>query len=125
MTGSERPLHAICCSGLLLAAAAAGWVHGLTPDEIREGLLRTETLKGRFRTITTEKFTIFDDSYNASPASVEAALELLKVAEGRKAAVLGDMGELGGEAPRFHREVGAYAAAEGRTDHGNDRRDLL
>lgn len=99
-----------------VAAAAAGWVHGLTPDEIREGLLRTETLKGRFRTITTEKFTIFDDSYNASPASVEAALELLKVAEGRKAAVLGDMGELGGEAPRFHREVGAYAAAEGRTD---------
>ena len=99
-----------------VAVAAVGWVHGLTSEEIRVGLLRTQTLKGRFRTITTDKFTIFDDSYNASPASIEAALDLLKEAEGRKAAVLGDMGELGGEAPRFHREVGAYAASEGRTD---------
>jgi UDP-N-acetylmuramoyl-tripeptide--D-alanyl-D-alanine ligase len=53
---------------------------------------------------------IIDDSYNAAPVSMQAALDLLDAASGRKIAVLGDMLELGSEEERAHREVGARAA---------------
>ena len=54
--------------------------------------------------------TIIDDSYNASPASMRAALDLLAEVPGRKIAVLGDMRELGAAEMEGHREVGRYAA---------------
>lgn len=58
--------------------------------------------------------SVIDDSYNASPASMGLALDVLsaKACEGRRIAVLGEMGELGDEAPRLHALVGAYAAAK-------------
>ena len=99
-----------------LAAAAAGWVFGLSGEQIAEGVSRMETLTGRFHLMETGTLTIIDDSYNASPASVEAALDLLREASGRKVAVLGDMGELGEAAPSLHAEVGAFAAEQGRCD---------
>ena len=57
---------------------------------------------------------VIDDSYNASPSSMAAALDVLASmsCEGRRVAVLGEMGELGSEADRLHGYVGAYAAAK-------------
>ena len=54
--------------------------------------------------------TLIDDFYNANPMSMKASLSVLAKAEGRKVAILGNMGELGEDTPAFHREVGAYAA---------------
>jgi len=56
---------------------------------------------------------VIDDSYNASPSSMAAALDVLSRmgCEGRRVAVLGEVGELGDEAPRLHGYIGAYAAA--------------
>jgi UDP-N-acetylmuramoyl-tripeptide--D-alanyl-D-alanine ligase len=57
--------------------------------------------------------TIIDDSYNANPDSVRAAIDVLAQARGRRILVLGDMGEVGNEGPHFHGEAGAYARAHG------------
>ena len=54
--------------------------------------------------------TILNDVYNANPVSMKASLDILASAQGRKAAVLGFMGELGEFAPVMHREIGEYAA---------------
>ena len=58
---------------------------------------------------------MIDDSYNAAPASMASSLDVLAsmACTGRRVAVLGEMGELGDEAPRLHGYVGAYAAAKG------------
>jgi UDP-N-acetylmuramoyl-tripeptide--D-alanyl-D-alanine ligase len=58
---------------------------------------------------------VIDDSYNASPTSMAAGLDVLcsMACEGRRVAVLGEMGELGQESTRLHAMVGAYAAAKG------------
>ena len=63
--------------------------------------------------VSSSGVTVIDDSYNASPSSMAAALDVLKTipASGRRIAVLGEMGEMGDEAPRLHALVGAYAAA--------------
>ncbi|MGW8270436.1 MAG: glutamate ligase domain-containing protein, partial [Burkholderiales bacterium] len=57
--------------------------------------------------------TLLDDSYNANPDSVRAAIDVLAGCPAPTVLVLGDMGELGSEGPTFHREVGAYARARG------------
>lgn len=101
-----------------LAAAAVALALGLGLNEIREGLeqfrpvaLRTEILKIR-------GVTILLDAYNANPASMKAALQMLASYRpegnaGRKIALLGDMLELGGSAEAAHREIGAWAAQAG------------
>lgn len=97
-----------------LAAAAVGLVLGLTLEEVRRGLERVEPAAMRSLILPLGGFTVIDDTYNASPASMKAALASLReVATGRRVAVLGDMLELGGHAGAGHREVGrAVAAAE-------------
>jgi len=56
---------------------------------------------------------VIDDTYNANPDSVRAAIDVLASAPGRRSIVLGDMGEVGAMGPAFHREVGEYARAAG------------
>ena len=64
---------------------------------------------GRSDVIRTDRFTIIDGSYNCNPTSMEAALDVLHAAEGRKICVFGDMLELGENAPAYHARIGAYA----------------
>jgi UDP-N-acetylmuramoyl-tripeptide--D-alanyl-D-alanine ligase len=93
-----------------LRAAAVGLMDGLTWQEIVNGL-RSETTQLRLVAVRTESGAlILDDTYNASPASTLAALNLLEELEGQKVAVLGDMLELGPYEKQGHEMVGARAA---------------
>jgi UDP-N-acetylmuramoyl-tripeptide--D-alanyl-D-alanine ligase len=94
-----------------LAAAAVGEAAGLSLDEIASGLGRGWGAPHRAQLIRAGGLTIVDDSYNASPASVLAALELLGGLPGRRIAVLGEMLELGEAHEHGHRSVGEGAAA--------------
>ena len=93
-----------------LAAAAVGLAEGLSLREVVEGL---ESIEQRPRLKTAPGpggSIIIDDTYNASPLSTVAALELLGQLPGRRLAVLGDMYELGAHEEEGHREVGRKAA---------------
>ncbi len=94
----------------MLAATAVALELGMTWEEIVQAF-RTQTLLQRTRLFTsTNGALILDDSYNASPASTMAALELLDELEGEKVAVLGDMLELGRYEEEGHQQVGKLAA---------------
>ena len=68
----------------------------LSPIQIKEALEHLSTgMAGRNNIVKTDRYTILDDCYNASPASVESAVDVLKLTDGRKVAILGDMLELG------------------------------
>jgi UDP-N-acetylmuramoyl-tripeptide--D-alanyl-D-alanine ligase len=95
----------------LLAAVAVARALGVTPA----GRLEVELspLRGE-RIALADGITVINDCYNANPTSMRAALDdLAASATGRRVAVLGDMLELGDEAPRWHREIGAHARARG------------
>ena len=94
-----------------LAAAAVGLAAGLDLDLIAAGLRRGWQAPHRDQIVRAGAYTILDDSYNASPTSMIAALELLSTLPGRHVAVLGVMRELGEAEERGHREVGEAAAA--------------
>lgn len=96
-----------------MAAAAVGVYFGLDNDEIEKGIAEVKPVDGRSHLIRTDKFTIIDDCYNANPVSMKAALDLLSSVQGRKVAILGDMGELGTNELEMHSEVGRYAAKSG------------
>ncbi len=94
-----------------LAAAAVGVVDGLTVPEVAQALSEAPA-NVRFSVHAgIGGSTIIDDTYNASPASMLAALDLLAEMPGRKIAVLGDMRELGDAEAEGHREVGERAGA--------------
>jgi UDP-N-acetylmuramoyl-tripeptide--D-alanyl-D-alanine ligase len=94
-----------------LAAAAVARHLGLTWDEIAAGLLDTRAQLRLLGVPGMGDTTLLDDSYNASPVSSRAALELLAELPGRRVAVLGDMLELGAFEEEGHRLVGQWAAA--------------
>jgi UDP-N-acetylmuramoyl-tripeptide--D-alanyl-D-alanine ligase len=98
-----------------LAAAAVGHAMGLSPATIAEGLARFRPAAMRSQVLTVGGIRIINDCYNANPASMKAAIDLLLAlgAGARSVAVLGDMLELGPSAPALHREVGAYLAERG------------
>ena len=93
-----------------LAAAAVGIAAGLDLDAIAEGLARGWSAPHRGQLVRAGGVTIVDDSYNASPGSVIAALDLLAGLPGRRVAVLGEMLELGDAHVAGHLEVGEAAA---------------
>jgi UDP-N-acetylmuramoyl-tripeptide--D-alanyl-D-alanine ligase len=93
-----------------LAAAATGLAAGLPEEAIVAGLAAGWSAPHRGELIRVGDVTIVDDSYNASPGSVAAALELLAGMPGRRIAVLGEMLELGSEQEAGHRRVGEAAA---------------
>jgi UDP-N-acetylmuramoyl-tripeptide--D-alanyl-D-alanine ligase len=100
-----------------LAAAAVGHVMGLGPAMIAEGLARFRPAAMRSQVLTVGGIRIINDCYNANPASMKAAIDLLLAlgAGARSVAVLGDMLELGPSSPALHREIGAYLAGRGVT----------
>ena len=94
-----------------LAGAAVGLCAGMTLDEIVPGLAAGGSAPHRSVLLRAGGVTVVDDSYNASPASVRAALELLAGLPGRRVAVLGHMMELGPASADGHESVGASAAS--------------
>ncbi|MDQ3492663.1 MAG: UDP-N-acetylmuramoyl-tripeptide--D-alanyl-D-alanine ligase [Chloroflexota bacterium] len=94
-----------------LAAAAVGIAAGMTLTEITRGLAGGFRAPHRTAYMRAGEWRILDDSYNAAPDSMEAALELLGSLGGRRIAVLGEMLELGDGAEDAHRRVGRRAAA--------------
>ncbi len=97
-----------------LAAAAAAQALGLSLQEIADGLQRFSAVAGRLVVTTTAAgVRVIDDSYNANPDSVKAAISVLKDLPGERVLVLGGMAELGAEAAELHRQVGRFAASQG------------
>ena len=97
-----------------LAAAACAHAAGVPPAAIGDGLQDFRPYTGRLQIKRTATgATLIDDSYNANPDSVRAAIDVLSACPGPTALVLGDMGEVGAQGPAFHAEVGAYAKEKG------------
>lgn len=97
-----------------LAAAAAATAAGASVADIVAGLAAAAPAKGRLqRRMGDAGLRLIDDSYNANPASLQAALDVLAAEPGRRWLVLGDMGELGERARDFHELAGRQARAAG------------
>ncbi len=95
-----------------IASAAVAYSVGASLDEIKMGLESVKAIKGRLYPLIVGSQHVIDDTYNANPVSVHAAIDLLAEVSGKKCLVLGDMAELGVHSPSLHREVGAYAAQQ-------------
>jgi len=97
-----------------LAAAACAHAAGIPVQAIGAGLAAFRPCSGRLQVKQTATgATLIDDSYNANPDSVRAAIDVLASCPGPTALVLGDMGEVGAQGPAFHAEVGRYAKEKG------------
>ena len=97
-----------------LAAAAVALAAGADLAAVSAGLSFFRGVKGRLQIRPAAAGAVLiDDSYNANPDSVRAAIDVLAATPGRKLLVLGDMGEIGGQAGQFHDEVGGYAKSQG------------
>jgi len=96
-----------------LAAVACTLAAGVPLAVIAQGLSSFEPVKGRSRAMVLNvegrAITIIDDTYNANPDSVQAAIAVLAALPGPRMLVLGDMGEVGNQGPAFHAEAGALA----------------
>ena len=97
-----------------LAAAACAVAAGASIEQIATGIEATESPARRLQIkALAQGGQIIDDSYNASPESVRAAIDVLASSSGRRVLVLGDMGELGTGAEQLHTELGDYALSAG------------
>jgi UDP-N-acetylmuramoyl-tripeptide--D-alanyl-D-alanine ligase len=106
--------------GNALAATACALAAGVSLNIIKQGLNNFEPVKGRSRAFGIQcqgrDITVVDDTYNANPDSVRAAIDVLAELPAPRLLVLGDMGEVGTQGPEFHQEVGLHAAQMG-IDH--------
>ena len=97
-----------------LAATAVALGAGLNLEKIKVGLESFVPVNGRMQSKSLNSYrTLIDDTYNANPDSVRAAIDALKQSGNTAWLVLGDMGEVGDQGPEFHEEIGAYAADQG------------
>jgi len=100
-----------------LAATACSLAAGVSRQAVAQGLADFLPVKGRSRAVVLHvdgrELTLVDDSYNANPDSVRAAIDVLAALPGPRLLVLGDMGEVGDQGPAFHAEAGTYAASLG------------
>ncbi len=97
-----------------LAAIACTYAAGIDTSTIRTGLEAFAPVNGRLqKKQATNGALLIDDTYNANPDSVRAAIDVLAKAKAPRVLVLGDMGEVGTQGKEFHEEVAAYAASKG------------
>ena len=104
-----------------LAACSCALAAGVPLVAVAAGLERFAPVKGRSRTLQVPvqhrqqgpNLTVVDDTYNANPDSVRAAIDVLAELPAPRLLVLGDMGEVGDQGPRFHAEAGTYARERG------------
>jgi len=97
-----------------LAAAACAHAAGIDEASIAHGLARFTPVKGRLqRKRASSGALVIDDTYNANPDSVRAAIDVLAAQPAPRWLVLGDMGEVGDHGAEYHAEIGAYAKAQG------------
>lgn len=100
-----------------LAAIACALAIGIHKRAIVQGLESFVPVNGRLQHKRGRNgATVIDDTYNANPDSVKAAIDVLALAPAPRVLVLGDMGEVGSEGRKFHEEIGAYASGRG-IDH--------
>ena len=96
-----------------LAATTVALAAGLDLGAIQRGLESFSPVNGRMQQHRLKGVTVIDDTYNANPDSVKAAIDVLASMNSSAWLVLGDMGEVGEQGPEFHQEVGQYAAQKG------------
>jgi UDP-N-acetylmuramoyl-tripeptide--D-alanyl-D-alanine ligase len=111
----------VCVPGLhmarnALAAAAAAMAAGASLVAVKRGLGAFRAVAGRLvARHAASGALVLDDTYNANPDSMRAAIDVLAAAPGVRCLVMGDMGEVGAQGPAFHREIGEYARDRGIT----------
>ena len=97
-----------------LAAVACTYAAGIALDQIKLGLDTFAPVSGRLqKKAAANGAVVIDDTYNANPDSVRAAIDVLSKAAAPRVLVLGDMGEVGTQGREFHEEIGAYAHSKG------------
>ncbi|WOT04978.1 UDP-N-acetylmuramoyl-tripeptide--D-alanyl-D-alanine ligase [Shewanella youngdeokensis] len=106
LAGRHQVLNALGATSICLAL-------GLTLSRICQGLALLQPVKGRMLPVSFGRVTVIDDSYNANPASVGAAIDWLQKIQGNRCLVLGDLGELGDNAALLHSELGKEAKTKG------------
>jgi murE/murF fusion protein len=111
------------------AACACAWSVGVGLQVMAQALQKFGAVKGRMQAhVLTNTQTLIDDTYNANPDSVRAAIDVLVSMPAPRLLVLGDMGEVGQDSAALHAEVGHYAKQVG-VDHllvmGNDTRHTV
>ncbi|MCL7944464.1 UDP-N-acetylmuramoyl-tripeptide--D-alanyl-D-alanine ligase [Marinobacter sp. ATCH36] len=108
------PLHGEHNITNALLALAAARELGASDEAVQQGLASVQPVKGRLQILELSPgLTIIDDSYNANPSSIKAALGVLASRPGNRVVVLGAMAELGPDSLALHREVGEFAKALG------------
>lgn len=97
-----------------LSSSACALAAGAPLDKVVRGLEAFHAVKGRMQVHRiSDQLVVIDDTYNANPDSVRAAIDVLSSLASPRVLVLGDMGEVGNQGPAMHREVGVYAATQG------------